>query len=62
MDDDTDWVFYDFEEPKKAAAPKPAAVSTSPRKSCPKCGKALGKGGHFHVKACQGLTANDAPV
>jgi len=23
-------------------------------KTCPKCGKALGRGGHFHVKACRG--------
>lgn len=38
-------------EPKATAAPKPAAVST---KTCPKCGRTLGKGGHFHVKACKG--------
>lgn len=23
-------------------------------KSCPKCGKTLGRGGHFHIKACNG--------
>ena len=23
-------------------------------RSCPKCGKPIGKGGHFHVKACKG--------
>lgn len=53
MDEDTDWVLYDFEDgPKKAGAANPAPVSTS--KSCPKCGKQLGRGGHFHIKACKG--------
>ena len=23
-----------------------------PKKTCPKCGRQLGQGGHFHVKAC----------
>ena len=24
------------------------------KSSCPKCGKALGRGAHFHIKACKG--------
>jgi hypothetical protein len=47
MDDDTDWTLVDFSEPKKAGE-----VKASP--ACPKCGKPLGRGGHFHVKACKG--------
>lgn len=23
-------------------------------KACPKCGKSLGRGAHFHVRACKG--------
>lgn len=52
MSDDTDWTLIDFDEPKKAGAVK--AAPALPRKECPKCGKPLGKGGHFHVKACKG--------
>lgn len=61
MDEDVDWALYDFgDEPKKAGVVKAAPVSTFPAKSCQKCGKALGRGGHFHVKACKGQTDDDA--
>lgn len=49
--DDTDWVLVDFEEPKRTGGDKTSPVSA---KTCPKCGRELGKGGHFHVKACEG--------
>lgn len=48
--DDTDWTMISF-EPKTAAG---LGAAVSPSKTCPKCGKSLGKGGHFHVKACKG--------
>jgi hypothetical protein len=48
----TDWTEISFEVPKKTDAVKAAPVL----KSCPKCGKPLAKGGHFHVKHCK-----DAP-
>ena len=51
MVDDTDWTMISFETPKKADA-----VESAPAlKSCPKCGKPLGKGGHFHLKYCKGV-------
>lgn len=44
LDMDFDYSLIEFEEKK-----------SEPTKSeCPKCGKKLGKGGHFHVKACDG--------
>jgi hypothetical protein len=46
--DDTDWTLIDFEPPKKAAPVIPGC--------CPKCGKTLGKRGHFHIRACKGVT------
>lgn len=51
MDDDVDWTMISF-EPK----PKPGGEKSSPvsAKTCPKCGKTLSKGGHFHVKHCRG--------
>lgn len=49
--DDTDWTLIDFEPPKKAAPVIKGA--------CPKCGKPLGKGGHFHVRACKGVADAD---
>jgi len=51
MDDDTIWSLIDFSEPKKAGGAKVPPVSS---KTCPKCGKPLGRGGHFHVKHCKG--------
>jgi hypothetical protein len=45
---DTYWTLISFDEPKKTDAVKAAPVL----KSCLKCGKPLGKGGHFHIKAC----------
>jgi len=46
--DDTDWSLMDFEPPKKPAA-KPLSKG-----DCPKCGKHIGKGAHFHIMACDG--------
>lgn len=48
IDYDTDWSLMDFTAPKKA---EPMAL---PKGSCPKCGKHVGKGLHFHVMACDG--------
>lgn len=45
---DTDWSLVDFGD-KKAGGEKSSPVS-----HCPKCGKKLGRGGHFHIKACEG--------
>lgn len=46
--DDTIWELMDFNE-------KPAAPIVAPIKGeCPKCGRKLGKGGHFHVRNCNG--------
>lgn len=59
-DDDTVWSLISFDKPRKADAPAPA--STSPANTCPKCGRALGKGGHFHVKHCKGKAAHDDAV
>ena len=44
----TDYQLLDFDEKPKQPAPEP--------KACPKCGRALGKGGHFHIKACKGVS------
>lgn len=51
MDDEVDWSLISFEKPKKADAVKAAPVLKG---VCPKCGRTLGKGGHFHVKHCNG--------
>lgn len=48
---DTDWCLVDFGDEKKTGVEKSAPVSI---RACPKCGRELGKGGHFHVKACEG--------
>lgn len=48
----TDWSLMDFSEPKKDAGGEKSSP-LSP-KTCPKCGRELGRGGHFHVKACEG--------
>lgn len=46
---DTDWSLISFETPKEQGpAAKPA-----PLDSCPKCGRKLSRGGHFHVRACK---------
>lgn len=47
----TDYQLLDFDEKRKAPSPDP--------KSCPKCGRSLGKGGHFHIKACKGVSDAD---
>ncbi len=47
---DTDWSLVDFSDPKPAEkAPQEADKGT-----CPKCGKHVGKGVHFHVRFCDG--------
>lgn len=56
--DDTDWTLIDFSEPKKADAAK--VVPALALKECPHCGRPLGKGGHFHVKACHDSARNPA--
>ena len=45
---DIDWQFFSFDPPKPVAQPVEA------KGCCPKCGKHIGKGIHFHVKACDG--------
>ena len=45
---ETDWSLVDFDPPKKPAA------SLLLKGTCPKCGKHVGKGVHFHMKACDG--------
>jgi hypothetical protein len=52
-DDDTDWTMISF-EPKTKEAGGAIKASPVPQKTCPKCGKTLGRGGHFHIKACEG--------
>lgn len=49
--DDTDWQLLSFE------APKAAEAKADDKGSCPKCGRYIGKGIHFHVKACDGHPA-----
>jgi hypothetical protein len=49
--DDTDWQLLSFDEPQKQA-PK-----TEDKGVCPKCGRHIGKGIHFHMKACDGHPA-----
>lgn len=51
MDDEVDWSLISFEKPKKADAVKAAPVLKG---VCPKCQKLIGRGLHFHVKACVG--------
>lgn len=29
-------------------------IDVDGHKACPKCGKSLGRGAHFHVRACKG--------
>lgn len=49
--DETDWTEQDFSTPASKAAQSATAVETA-KGVCPKCGKHVGKGLHFHVKAC----------
>lgn len=52
MDEDTDWSMISFEPKDKdsgGASASPVSVKT-----CPKCGRKLGRGAHFHIKACEG--------
>lgn len=46
---ETDWALIDFEE--KKPAPKPQITDKG---TCPKCGKHIGKGAHFHIRVCDG--------
>lgn len=50
--DDTDWTLVDFEPPARKVDAAPVAPASL--KSCPKCGRELGRGGHFHIRACTG--------
>ena len=36
------------------ATPELISPPSSHSSSCPKCGKTLGRGAHFHIKACKG--------
>lgn len=56
MSDDTDWTLISFEPKKKTVAAPVAAVKLS---ACPKCGKKLGRGGHFHARRCTGVLKED---
>ncbi len=47
---DTDWILQDFDPPKKAV---PEAAL--PKGQCPKCGKHIGRGSHFHIAKCEGV-------
>lgn len=49
----TDYQLLDFDEKPKQPAPE--------TKACPKCGRAVGKGGHFHIKACKGVSDGNEP-
>lgn len=50
---DTDWSLIDFEKPAKAGGAKIPPVPVA-KGECPKCGKYIGRGVHFHLKACNG--------
>ncbi|MEK1929492.1 MAG: hypothetical protein AAAC47_06820 [Pararhizobium sp.] len=45
--EDFDWQLVSFDDPKPA-------VAKTDKGTCPKCGKHIGKGAHFHIKACNG--------
>lgn len=52
MDNDIDWVLVDFDDgPKSKPLPAPAIAKKG---TCPKCGKHIGRGVHFHEKTCKG--------
>lgn len=66
MMDDTDWTMISFEKPKKVVVAEKSPATTvwagdagytegTWLKTCSKCGRVLGKGGHFHVKHCKGV-------
>ncbi|MGY2995455.1 hypothetical protein [Mesorhizobium sp. URHB0026] len=46
----TDWSEISFEDPKKADVVKAAPALKG---VCPKCGKHIGKGVGFHLRACK---------
>ena len=50
-DYDTDWQLMDFDEPRRVHPKAPPPVT--PKGTCPKCGKYIGRGVAFHVKACK---------
>ncbi|MDK4703895.1 hypothetical protein PH562_16715 [Rhizobium sp. CNPSo 4062] len=50
----TDWSLIDFEDKKKEAPVAAAEPAETPKGSCPKCGKHIGKGLHMHMKGCNG--------
>ncbi len=45
--DDFDWQLISFDPPKPE-------LKADDKGACPKCGKHIGKGVHFHVKVCNG--------
>lgn len=47
---DTVWSMIDFSDPKPAGK----ALQEADKGACPKCGKHIGKGVHFHVRSCDG--------
>jgi len=44
---DTDWYWISFDPPQP-----PEPIKSTKNVTCPKCGKKLGRGAHFHIKAC----------
>lgn len=54
--DDDDRAYYSDEELAETPAQRKArlAAPVVPKGTCPKCGEHIGKGIHFHVKACNG--------
>lgn len=44
---DIDWQLISFDPPKPE-------VKADDKGTCPKCGRHIGKGVHFHLKACNG--------
>ena len=67
-DEDEDWTLVDFTDERRGpgyAQARPAPSNVGPSfvskarppvsgKACPRCGKPLGRGAHFHVKHCKG--------
>ena len=51
----TDPQFEKFQEkPHEEEVKETAPPTVLKGYACPKCGRRLGKGGHFHIKACKG--------
>lgn len=50
-----DWSLIDFDEPVVGGASVPPVMARNENGHCSLCGKKLGKGAHFHLKACKGI-------